>query len=106
MFVPREEGIKLVADALGCDEDKVKGDTARDVQSLITTEKIPAGINALLPKAKSKTLLVCMAGGTSLRVAEVLTTNGVGAQSLTGGIMNLSQTSSRQPEARVKVATE
>ncbi len=106
MFVPREEGIKLVADALGCDKDKVKIATARDVQALITTEKIPAGINALLPKDKSKTLLVCMAGGTSLRVAEVLTKNGVGARSLTGGIMNLSQTSNRQPEDLVQVATE
>src|SRR2546430_9456733 len=106
MFVPREEGIKLVAEALGCDTDKVKVATARDVQALITTEKIPAGINALLPKDKSKTLLVCMAGGTSLRVAEVLTKNGVGAQSLTGGIMNLSQTSNRQPEDLVQVATD
>jgi len=106
MFVPREEGVKLVAEALGCDKDKVKVATARDVQALITTEKIPAGINALLPKDKSKTLLVCMAGGTSLRVAEVLTKNGVGAQSLTGGIMNLSQTKNRQPEDLVQVATE
>jgi cysteine synthase/rhodanese-related sulfurtransferase len=106
MFVPREEGIKLVADALGCDPDKVKIATARDVQALITTEKIPAGINALLPKNKSKTLLVCMAGGTSLRAAEVLAKNGVGAQSLTGGIMNLSQTSNRQPEDLVQLATE
>jgi rhodanese-related sulfurtransferase len=106
MFVPREEGIKLVADALGCDKDKVKVATARDVQALITTEKIPAGISALLPKDKSRTLLVCMAGGTSLRVAEVLTKNGVGAQSLTGGIMNLSQTSNKQPEDLVQVARE
>ena len=106
MFVPREEGIKVVADSLGCDKDKVKVATARDVQTLITTEKIPAGISALLPKDKSKTLLVCMAGGTSLRVAEVLTKNGVGAQSLTGGIMNLSQTNNRQPEDLVQVARE
>jgi cysteine synthase len=106
MFVPREEGIKLVADALGCDKDKVKVATARDVQALITTEKIPAGISALLPKDKSKTLLVCMAGGTSLRVAEVLTKNGVGAQSLTGGIINLSQNNNRQPEDLVQVARE
>src|SRR2546425_13277482 len=106
MFVPREEGIKLVADALGCDKDKVKVATARDVQSLITNEKIPAGINALLPKDKSKTLLVCMAGGTSLRVAEVLAKNGVGAQSLTGGIMNLYKPNTRQPDDFVQVATE
>lgn len=106
MFVPREEGIKLVADSLGCDRDKVKVATARDVQVLITTEKIPAAISALLPKDKSKTLLVCTAGGTSLRVAEVLTKNGVGAQSLTGGIMNLSQTNNRQPEDLVQMARE
>ena len=106
MFVPREEGILLVADSLGCDKDKVKVATARDVQALITTEKIPAGISALLPNDKSKTLLVCMAGGTSLRVAEVLTKNGVGAQSLTGGIMNLSQTSNKQAEDLVQVARE
>lgn len=106
MFVPREEGITLVADSLGCDKDKVKVARARDVQALITTEKIPAGIRALLPKDKSKILLVCMAGGTSLRVAEVLTKNGVAAQSLTGGIMNLSQNNNRQPEDLVQVARE
>src|SRR5437660_11455145 len=106
MFVPREEGIKLVAVVLGCDKDKVKVATARDVQSVITTEKIPAGINALLPKDKSKTLLVCMAGGTSLRVPEVLAKNGVGAQSLTGGIMNLYQPHNRHPDGLVQVATE
>ena len=106
MFAPREEGIKLVADALGCEEDKVKVATARDVQALITTEKIPAGISALLPKDKSKTLLVCMAGGTSFRVAEVLAKNGIPAQSLTGGIMNLSQSNNRRPEDLVQVAAE
>jgi len=106
MFVPRKEGIKLVADALGCEIDKVKVATARDVQALITTEKIPARINALLPKDKSKTLLVCMAGGTSLRVAEVFSKNGIGAQSLTGGIMNISQTNNRQPDDLVQVAAE
>src|SRR5437899_12600921 len=106
MFVPKEAGSKLVADALGCDKDKVKVATARDVQALITTEKIPAGINALLPKDKSKTLLVCMAGGTSLRVAEVLAKNGVGAQSLTGGIMNISQHNNRQPDDLDQAATE
>ena len=106
MFVPRDEGIKLVADALGCDRDKVKIATARDVQALITTEKIPPGISALLPKDKSKTLLVCMAGGTSLRVAEVFAKNGIGAQSLAGGIMNISQTNHRQPDDLVQVAAE
>src|SRR5207244_10330323 len=43
MFVPREEGIKLVADALGCDKDKVQVAKARDGQALMTIERRRAG---------------------------------------------------------------
>src|SRR2546425_13356952 len=69
MFVPKEDGIKLVASSLGCDESKIKVARASDVQSLISTEKIPNNIGNILPKDNRKVLLVCMAGGTSLRVA-------------------------------------
>src|SRR3989442_7856777 len=48
MFVSREEGIRLVADSLSCDKDNEQIATARDGQSLITSEQTPAGINALL----------------------------------------------------------
>ncbi len=106
MFVPKEEGVKLVASSLGCDESKVKIATAQDVQKLLSTEEIPEGINSLLPKDKQKTLLVCMAGGTSLKVAQVLAKKGFGASSLTGGIMALSESKGQDPQDLVQIAAE
>ena len=106
MFVPREAGIELVASTLGCDKDKVKVAKVQDVQALIVREAIPEGISELLPKGRSRTLLVCMVGGTSLRAAEILTKKGVVAQSLTGGIMNLAELSNRSADEMVQVASE
>jgi cysteine synthase len=106
MFVPREEGVELIASSLRCDKGKVKIAKAGDVQALISREEIPEGIGSLLPSGKSKTLLVCMAGGTSLRVAEILAKKGIVAQSLTGGIMNLAQSSGKGPDQLVQVARE
>jgi cysteine synthase len=106
MFVPREAGVELVASSLHVDKNNVKIARAQDVQALITKEEIPAGIAELLPKGRSRTLLVCMAGGTSLRAAEILTKKGVGAQSLTGGIMNLAQSTNQSPDELVQVAKE
>jgi cysteine synthase len=106
MFVPKEAGVKLVASSLHVDKNKIKIAKAQDVQALITKDEIPTGIAELLPKGRSRTLLVCMAGGTSLRAAEILTKKGVGAQSLTGGIMNLAQSTAQSPDELVEVATE
>src|SRR4029077_6367904 len=44
MFIPKEDGIKLLASSLGCDESKIKVARVSDVQSLISTEKIPYNI--------------------------------------------------------------
>ncbi len=106
MFVPKEEGVKLVASSLGCDESKVKIASAQDVQKLLSTEEVPEGINSLLPKDKHKTLLVCMAGGTSLKVAQVLAKKGIEASSLTGGIMALSESNGKNPQDLVQIAAE
>ena len=106
MFVPKEDGIKLLASSLGCDESKIKVARASDVQALISTEKIPDNITNVLPKDNRKVLLVCMAGGTSLRVAQIFATNGVHGQSLTGGIMSLSESSKKQPSDLVQMARE
>jgi cysteine synthase/rhodanese-related sulfurtransferase len=106
MFVPKEDGIKLLASTLGCDESKIKVAKASDVQTLISTEKIPDNITNVLPKDNRKVLLVCMAGGTSLRVAQIFATNGVHGQSLTGGIMSLSENSKKQPSDLVQMARE
>src|SRR6266704_555238 len=106
MFIPKEDGIKLLASSLGCDESKIKVARASDVQTLISTEKIPDNITNILPKDNRKVLLVCMAGGTSLRVAQILAANGILGQSLTGGIMSLSENSKKQPSDLVQMARE
>ncbi|HZY47327.1 MAG TPA: pyridoxal-phosphate dependent enzyme [Candidatus Bathyarchaeia archaeon] len=106
MFVPKEDGIKLMAASLGCDEKKIRVARASDVQDLISTEKIPSSIQNILPKDNRKVLLVCMAGGTSLRVAQVFAASGIQSQSLTGGIMNLSEASKKQPSDLVQMARE
>jgi len=106
MFVPKEDGIKLVASSLGCDESKIKVARVSDVQALISTEKIPDNISNLLPKEGQKVLLVCMAGGTSLRIAQILAANGIEGQSLTGGIMSLSERSKKQPSDLVTMSRE
>jgi len=106
MFVPKEDGIKLLASSLGCDESNIKVARAADVQTLISTEKIPDNITNVLPKDNRKVLLVCMAGATSLRVAQILAAKGIQGQSLTGGIMSLSENSKKQPSDLVQMARE
>ncbi|TMH94356.1 pyridoxal-phosphate dependent enzyme [Candidatus Bathyarchaeota archaeon] len=106
MFVPKEDGIKLVASSLGCEESKIKVARASDVQALISTEEIPDNIKNILPKDNRKVLLVCMAGGTSLRVAQIFAAKGIQGQSLTGGIMSLSESSKKQPSDLVQMARE
>ena len=106
MFVPKEDGVRLVASSLGCDEDRIKIARVSDVQALISTEKIPNNIASVLPKDNRKVLLVCMAGATSLRVAQILAANGIQGQSLTGGLMSLSESSKKQPSDLVRMALE
>ncbi len=106
MFVPKEDGIKLLAASLECDESKIKVARASDVQALISTDKIPDNITKVLPRNNQKVLLVCMAGATSLRVAQILAANGIQGQSLTGGIMSLSENSKKQPSDLVQMARE
>jgi cysteine synthase len=89
MFVPSEAGVQLIARSLGCDREKVKVAGTDDVNRLVNGQVTDA-LGAMLPD-DGKVLLVCMAGGTSLRAAKALTLKGVRAQSLTGGISTLSQ---------------
>lgn len=106
MFAPKEEGVDLLASSLGIDKGKVKIARARDIQELINREVVPEELSAILPKGKSRTLLVCMVGGTSLRVAEIFAKKGIGAQSLTGGIMNVAQSANKGPDDIVEVAVQ
>ena len=103
MFVPKEEGVKLIAASLGVGEDRIRVVSPKDVESVVMAQEIPETLKNMLP-SQGKALLVCMAGGTSLRVAQILGKKGIEAESLTGGIVGLSARSGRRPPELVEVA--
>ena len=104
-YTPREEGIEMIAKTLGVDKSKISVPKARDVERLIMTQQIPEEINKTLD-GSHKSLLVCMAGNTSLMAVKVLAGKGIVTQSLTGGISALSQGKGKQISELIKVATE
>jgi rhodanese-related sulfurtransferase len=106
IFVPKEEGVKIIAASLGCDESMVKVAKARDVGQIISNQGIPETMQRLLPKNNGKLLLVCMAGSTSLKVAKAFADMGIDAESLIGGIMGVPESSGKDPAELVKLARE
>jgi cysteine synthase len=107
MYTPRKEGIELIANSLGVDQNKISVPKASEVERLLATQNIPKELdNALGDGNNGKTLLVCMMGNTSLRVAEVLAEKGIVAKSLTGGISALSQDKGKELSELVRIATE
>jgi cysteine synthase len=107
MYTPRKEGIELIANSLGVDQNKISVPKASEVERLLTTQKIPEELdNALGGENNGNTLLVCMMGNTSLRAAEVLAEKGIAAKSLTGGISALSQDKGKELSELVRIATE
>jgi rhodanese-related sulfurtransferase len=108
-YVPSEEGVRLIASSLGMPEGSVKVADARDVVKLITGQEVPPGLMAVLNGAEAqaggkRVLLVCMAGNTSLRAAQILESKGIKGQSLTGGITKLAQVSHKPLPVLVKPA--
>ncbi|MEM2760612.1 MAG: pyridoxal-phosphate dependent enzyme [Nitrososphaerales archaeon] len=106
MYAPREEGIKLIADSLGCDESMISVPKARAVEELLATQEIPKEMEKALGRTNGKSLLVCMVGNTSFRVAQVLAEKGIKAESLIGGISTLSESRGKQISELVRIATE
>lgn len=104
-YTPREEGIELIAKTLGVDKSKVFVPKARDVERLLATQQIPEELNKAL-EGSHKSLLVCMAGYTSLNAVKVLAEKGIASESLTGGISALSQGKGKQISELIRVATE
>ncbi len=104
-YTPREEGIELIANALGVDKSKISVPKARDVERLLATKQIPEDLDKDL-KGSHKSLLVCMAGYTSLNAVQVLSQKGIVTESLSGGIGALSQGKGKQMSELIKIATE
>jgi cysteine synthase/rhodanese-related sulfurtransferase len=104
MFVPREEGMKVIASALGVDQSKVKVADVMDVQAVLNGGEPSAEFVKLLPTDDKPILVVCMAGNTSLMLAKVLERSGVAAESLVGGITGLPASRGKPPFELVKIA--
>ena len=104
MFVPSEEGIKIIASSLGCDQAAVRVADAKDVQAVLNGRSPSESFDSLLPKDDRPVLIVCVAGNTSLMLAKVLERSGVAAESLIGGITGLPGSRGRQPYELVKPA--
>lgn len=105
-YTPREAGIDVIAKSLGVDKSKISVPKARTVDQLLATQQIPEELNKDLQGSKGKTLLVCMAGNTSLMAVKVLEGKGIVAQSLNGGISELPEAKTKPIPELIKIATE
>jgi cysteine synthase A len=105
-YTPREEGIEMIAKTLGIDKSKISVPKAREVEQLIMKQQIPEEMNKALSGNHGKSLLVCMAGNTSLMAVKVLASKGIVTESLNGGITALSEGKGKHIGELIKVATE
>lgn len=105
-YTPREEGIELIAKSLGVDKSKISVPKASTANQLLSTQQIPEELKKELQGSKGKSLLICMAGNTSLMATKVLATKGIVTESLNGGITELPEGKNTDPSKFVKVATE
>jgi cysteine synthase A len=105
-FSPKEEGVRFIASRLGTSPQKVKVAGALDVLESLMTQELTDGLRETLPKEGSRVLLVCMAGGTSLQMAKLLSKYNVKAESLTGGIVNMSSREHRALPDLLQVARD
>ncbi len=105
-YTPKEEGIEMIAKSLGVDKEKIAIPKASTINELLSTQQIPEELNEDLDGAKGKSLLICMAGNTSLMTAQVLASKGIVTESLNGGITNLPEGQGKNPGQYIKAATE
>jgi len=105
-YTPKEEGIAMIAKSLGVDKEKIAIPKASTINQLLSTQQIPDELNKELDGSKGKSLLICMAGNTSLMTAQVLASKGIVTESLNGGITNLPEGQGKNPGQYIKAATE
>jgi cysteine synthase len=105
-YTPKEEGIEIIAKSLGVDKSKISVPKARTIEQLLQTQQIPEELSKELEGSKGKSLLVCMAGNTSLMTVNVLAGKGVITESLKGGITDLPEGRGKNPGEYIKIATE
>ncbi len=105
-YTPKEAGIEMIAKSLGIDKEKIAIPKASTINQLLSTRQIPEELSKELDGSKGKSLLICMAGNTSLMTAQVLASKGIVTESLNGGITNLPEGIGKNPGEFIKAATE
>ena len=105
-YTPKEEGTEVIAKALGVDKEKISIPKASIINQLLSTQQIPDELNKELEGTKGKSLLVCMAGNTSLMATKVLASKGIVTESLNGGITNLPEVQGKNPGEYIQIARE
>jgi rhodanese-related sulfurtransferase len=105
-YTPKDEGIEMIAKSLGIDKEKIAIPKASTINELLSTREIPKELDKDLDGSKGKSLLICMAGNTSLMTAQVLASKGIVTESLNGGITNLPEGVGKNPGEFIKAATE
>ena len=105
-YTPKEEGIEMIAKSLGVDKSKITVPKAATINNLLSTQQVPEELSKELQGSKGKSLLVCMAGNTSLMTAQILASKGIVTQSLNGGITNLPEGRGKNPGEYIQVARE
>ncbi|MBP0133882.1 MAG: pyridoxal-phosphate dependent enzyme [Nitrosarchaeum sp.] len=105
-YTPLEEGIEMIAKSLGVDKSKISITKARTINQLLSTQQIPEELKKEFEGSNCKSLLVCMAGNTSLMTAQILATKGIITQSLNGGITNLPNGRGKNPGEYIQIARE
>jgi cysteine synthase len=105
-YTPREEGIELLAKSLGIDKSKIVVPNARTAQELLSGQQVPEEIDKALHESNGKSLMVCMAGRTSLMAANVLAEKGIQTDSLTGGITGLPESQTKDLSTIIEQASQ
>ena len=105
-YTPKEAGIEMIAKSLGIDKEKIAIPKASTISELLSTRQIPEELSKELDGSKGKSLLICMAGNTSLMTAQVLASKGIVTESLNGGITNLPEGIGKNPGEFIKASTE
>ena len=105
-YTPREEGIELLAKSLGIDKSKIVIPNARTAQELLSGQQVPEEIDKALQESNGKSLMVCMAGRTSLMAANVLAEKGIQTDSLTGGITGLPESQTKDMSEIIKQTSQ
>lgn len=89
MFVPKEDGLTLIASKLSLQKEKIIVLDPDDVRKILLTKNLPKEIVEEAKKSGKRLLFVCIAGSTSLNIARMMAKEGIRAQSLMGGIAGL-----------------